>query len=971
MQTRFGCGAISNSKGKTLFYSDGLNIYDSSHNAIPNCLFNSKVFSSQPALFVPWPDSSHLYFLFTPYVNNDSCLKYSIVNCKLRNGLGGIEKGNLNIKLPSYALGKINAIRHANRHDYWLMVPQINTDSVYTYLITNKGVQLPPIRSKIGVVFKYYSPSSDQSLGYLKFSPDGKKVGHVSIKDSSFIADFDASTGKVSNPWWFYSRGALSFEYSNTSRYLYMCQYGNKVVQFDLESSTINDFMNSKKTIDSGSAESYVYGVMQLASDGKIYIFPDPRFTNSPPNYAFLNVIHSPDSIGKKARVERNFISLGYFSTTGSVGLPDMVQSFFNKPSFRVKQNCSNDTVFFTIKDTYQLDSVHWDFGDTISGTLNISTKTNNVFHHYKKLGTYKVRLISFHKSYTDTIYETFLLKPLKPNIGKDTNFCKSKVLSLSPNEEYAGYKWSTSQTIKSIYVTNPGTYILTVSDYSGCKGSDTIKILKPIVKADFTINDASQCFKGNDFKLKENTNYTGGLRQNDNWFLNDSLLSNDSLFNISFKDIGSYPIKLVSESYGGCRDSITKTLNVYPNIKVSFTLNDSIQCLNTNRFDFTNTTPDTGSISYQWDLGDQTNSSQKNILGKTYSKDSFYKIRLISTTINNCKDTIAKKIVVLPNPKADYSWDLACSRTATNFLYTGTKSIKTFQWNFNNETTSSIENPSHKFASAGTSTTTLIITSDNGCTDTLKKTIEIKPQANANFTTTDGCETDSASFKNLSQDATSYLWKFGDGQKSTKANPKHKYQLASTTTYNVTLVAQVTNGCADSVSKAVTINQNPSSDFSYTYNGNKVDLKIAKGGNSYQWKFGTTDSLKTTTTTYTHTIKSSDQHTVCLIATDVSGCSSKTCKNITVGILNLSEKSFKIFPNPNNGTFTIEIENPEKDVSIEVYNVMGELVEKIGRVGKVNLLDLEVISGIYLVKVKNGDSVRNQKVIVGLNDTN
>ena len=283
----------------------------------------------------------------------------------------------------------------------------------------------------------------------------------------------------------------------------------------------------------------------------------------------------------------------------------------------------------------------------------------------------------------------------------------------------------------------------------------------------------------------------------------------------------------------------------------------------------------------------------------------------------------------------------------------------------------SSIENPSHKFASAGTSTTTLIITSDNGCTDTLKKTIEIKPQANANFTTTDGCETDSASFKNLSQDATSYLWKFGDGQKSTKANPKHKYQLASTTTYNVTLVAQVTNGCADSVSKAVTINQNPSSDFSYTYNGNKVDLKIAKGGNSYQWKFGTTDSLKTTTTTYTHTIKSSDQHTVCLIATDVSGCSSKTCKNITVGILNLSEKSFKIFPNPNNGTFTIEIENPEKDVSIEVYNVMGELVEKIGRVGKVNLLDLEVISGIYLVKVKNGDSVRNQKVIVGLNDTN
>ena len=199
-----------------------------------------------------------------------------------------------------------------------------------------------------------------------------------------------------------------------------------------------------------------------------------------------------------------------------------MVQSFFHKPSFRVKRNCANDTVFFTIKDTYQLDSVRWDFGDTSSGSLNFSTKTTNVFHKYKKLGNYKVRLISFHKTYTDTIYETFLLKLLKPNIGKDTNFCKSKFLLLSPNEEYAAYKWSNSQSIKSIYITNPGTYYLTVTDYSGCKGSDTIKISKPVVKANFTVNDSSQCFRVNDFKLRESTTYTGAIRQKSAWFFKD-----------------------------------------------------------------------------------------------------------------------------------------------------------------------------------------------------------------------------------------------------------------------------------------------------------------------------------------------------------------------------------------------------------------------------------------------------------------
>ena len=240
-----------------------------------------------------------------------------------------------------------------------------------------------------------------------------------------------------------------------------------------------------------------------------------------------------------------------------------------------------------------------------------------------------------------------------------------------------------------------------------------------------------------------------------------------------------------------------------------------------------------------------------------------------------------------------------------------------------------------------------------------------IKPQSKADFIATDVCETDSATFINKSLDATGYNWKFGDGQNSKLQNPRHKFQISSTTTYNVTLVDKVANGCSDSISKALTINKNPSSDFSYTYNGTKVDLKITKVGNSYQWKFGTTDSVKTSATTYSHTIKSSDQTKVCLTATDISGCSSQTCKNVSVGILKLSEKSFKIYPNPNSGSFTIEIENPSKDVSIEIFNLLGERVGRVEKVGKVNSLDLDVANGMYWVRVKNGGVVWNQKAVI------
>ena len=75
--------------------------------------------------------------------------------------------------------------------------------------------------------------------------------------------------------------------------------------------------------------------------------------------------------------------------------------------------------------------------------------------------------------------------------------------------------------------------------------------------------------------------------------------------------------------------------------------------------------------------------------------------------------------------------------------------------------------------------------------------------------------------------------------------------------------------------------------------------------------------------------------------------------------------KSFKIFPNPNNGSFTIELENPEMNAAIEVFDLLGKLVKKVERVGKVTLVALDVASGIYLVKVKNGELVWNQKMVL------
>ncbi|MFM9944841.1 MAG: PKD domain-containing protein, partial [Bacteroidia bacterium] len=234
-----------------------------------------------------------------------------------------------------------------------------------------------------------------------------------------------------------------------------------------------------------------------------------------------------------------------------------------------------------------------------------------------------------------------------------------------------------------------------------------------------------------------------------------------------------------------------------------------------------------------------------------------------------------------------------------------------------------------------------------------------------ATFTVNDVCENDSSVFINKSQNSSTYLWKFGDGEYSTKISPKHLYIINGVSqTFVVTLVSFLSGGGSDSISKHVTVNSKPISDFTYTFNNKTIACWPSQAGNtSYRWLFGDRDSSSLFSPT--HTFRS-PPYTVCLKVTNATGCTSENCITIKIGTATESKNSeIKLFPNPSKGNLTVEIENPEKDISIEVYNSMGVLVKKVEKVGKEINIYLEVASGIYLVKVRNGDVVYSQKVSV------
>ena len=278
-----------------------------------------------------------------------------------------------------------------------------------------------------------------------------------------------------------------------------------------------------------------------------------------------------------------------------------------------------------------------------------------------------------------------------------------------------------------------------------------------------------------------------------------------------------------------------------------------------------------------------------------------------------------------------------------------------------------------------------IIIGDSSGCgaADTAYK--KIFTSIKADFTANDICESDSAVFINKSLYAKSYYWKFGDGLISKKVNPKHLYNIGGISqTFNATLFAILGDACADSIGKAITINANPISDFSFTTNQNSVDFKATQSGNtSYKWYFGNGDSSSTKDINFKYS--KSGKYTACLNVTNADGCFSKTCKDIsiTVGISSITKSSgFKIYPNPNTGSFTIEIENPGKEVSIEVYDMVGRMVKRMEASPnkssspveiKISLCELTPFEleacnlgfGIYLVRVNNGGVVWNQKVII------
>lgn len=177
---------------------------------------------------------------------------------------------------------------------------------------------------------------------------------------------------------------------------------------------------------------------------------------------------------------------------------------------------------------------------------------------------------------------------------------------------------------------------------------------------------------------------------------------------------------------------------------------------------------------------------------------------------------TASGTITVNALPTANFSASTpSCESGVINFTdlsVPNSGNITSWAWDFGDGGTSTLQNPSHTYATAGTYTVLLVVTTNKGCISTTPaQQVTVFGKPNADFILPEVCLDDTqAQFTDASTTPApdviaAWAWDFGDGGTSTLQNPQHGY--LATGPYTVRLIVTTNRGCTDTITQNIFVN--------------------------------------------------------------------------------------------------------------------------------------------------------------------
>ncbi len=457
------------------------------------------------------------------------------------------------------------------------------------------------------------------------------------------------------------------------------------------------------------------------------------------------------------------------------------------------------------------------------------------------------------------------------------------------------------------------------------------------------------------------------------------------------FSDSGLFSIRLIVQNLYGCKDTNIKNLYVNPIPKANF--GNSLACKsNIVNFSDSSVLPANTTLqSSYWNFGGSDTSLLLNP-SHIFSSNVNYQVTHVITASNGCSDTTVKTIAVHPTPFAQFTAGNACASAFTQFndisIISGA-SITDWKWTFSGSNTSFIQNPLHYFPNSGNNNIKLVVTSADGCKDSLTQTVVVhaNPIVSFSLTPPDGVAPLNANFSSTGNGSSSLMWDFGDGNQSTLTNPSNTYLNIGT--YTITLIGSNNFGCRDTAFNSLEvlpdiidvaifdINTSLQNDFlsisltlinKGTVAVTSLDFYIQLNNGTYikeAWTGliprGTVQTLNLSTSFFLEDIK----HFICVSAlqpngiNDAAPADNEMCKSLDGTAFEI----YPVFPNPAENNLTIPLNLIQgQNIEIILFNSIGQKIKLIYS-GEINeglqliTTDISNINkGIYNLYISAGD---------------
>lgn len=375
---------------------------------------------------------------------------------------------------------------------------------------------------------------------------------------------------------------------------------------------------------------------------------------------------------------------------------------------------------------------------------------------------------------------------------------------------------------------------------------------------------------------------------------------------------------------------------------------------------------------SLWFDFGDGNGTSGANAT-HSYSTNGYYTICLSLYVNDTLCDSACYEVYADDTPcDADFSY--VDDDLTVEFTDESTGNYNAVYWDFGDGFgTSEDFDPTYTYFTDGTYEVCLVMydSVNFSCDDETCQFVTVEDGGGS----TGPCDADYSftedqlvlSFTNQSTGGLINTWDFGDGSGiGFEENPVHTFAAPGTYEVCVTTLSPFPF-CTDSYCEFIDVKEytcEPTFTYSFNATNAYTFMNTTTIGNvtSVLWDFGDGNTSGFSQPTYTYNAPGT--YNVCLTTYDNGSECGQTCQAISVYPLGveptISSTDFKLIPNPNRGTFALELpaQLGSKKIDVQILDIGGRVVYSTqvkadnGRIP----FSLDLATGAYIMQISGGD---------------